>query len=43
MGYWEPAWVTETSWSGLQGSPWENMSLFDFNHKALPGAYFPWR
>ncbi len=43
MGYWEPAWVTETAWGGLQGSSWENMALFDFNHKALPGAYFPWR
>ncbi|MFM8994627.1 MAG: glycosyl hydrolase 53 family protein [Bacteroidota bacterium] len=43
MGYWEPAWVTEKIWGGLQGSSWENMALFDFNHKALSAAYFPWR
>jgi arabinogalactan endo-1,4-beta-galactosidase len=42
LGYWEPAWVTENAWSGLTGSPWENMALFDFHHKALPGAYFSW-
>jgi arabinogalactan endo-1,4-beta-galactosidase len=42
MGYWEPAWVTEPSKSGTDGSSWENLALFDFNHKALPAAYFPW-
>lgn len=43
LGYWEPAWVTEKTWSGTSGSSWENMSLFDFNHKALDAAYFQWQ
>lgn len=37
--YWEPAWVTsscETRWG--KGSHWENATLFDFDHRLLPGA-----
>lgn len=37
--YWEPAWVTsscETRWG--VGSHWENATLFDFEHRLLPGA-----
>lgn len=37
--YWEPAWVTsrcETRWG--KGSHWENATLFDFEHRLLPGA-----
>ena len=37
--YWEPAWVTSdcaTRWG--EGSHWENATLFDFDHRLLPGA-----
>jgi arabinogalactan endo-1,4-beta-galactosidase len=37
--YWEPAWISsacETRWG--QGSHWENATLFDFDHRLLPGA-----
>lgn len=37
--YWEPAWVTsscQTRWG--TGSHWENATLFDFDHRLLPGA-----
>jgi arabinogalactan endo-1,4-beta-galactosidase len=37
--YWEPAWVSstcETRWG--KGSHWENATLFDFEHRLLPGA-----
>ncbi len=30
--YWAPEWVSLTH----VGSPWENMCLFDFDHRALP-------
>jgi arabinogalactan endo-1,4-beta-galactosidase len=43
MGYWEPAWVTDKNGNNANGSPWENMGLFDFDHKALKGAYFNWK
>lgn len=43
MGYWEPAWVTDKNGNNTNGSPWENMGLFDFEHKALKGAYFNWK
>ncbi|HVB02257.1 MAG TPA: glycosyl hydrolase 53 family protein [Chitinophagaceae bacterium] len=38
--YWEPDWVAyngpaATDWQN--GSDWENLALFDFNFKALPG------
>lgn len=39
--YWEPAWVStncKTLW-GI-GSHWDNATLFDFNHKALPSLFF---
>jgi len=35
--YWAPEW---TPWKGVQatdGSAWENLALFDFNGRALPG------
>lgn len=41
--YWEPGWVGST-----HGSSWENLALFDFNNKALPGLEafeypnYPW-
>jgi arabinogalactan endo-1,4-beta-galactosidase len=43
LGYWEPAWVTDKNGNNANGSPWENMGLFDFEHKALKGAYFNWK
>ena len=39
--YWEPAWVStncKTLWG--TGSHWDNATLFDFNHKALPSLLF---
>ncbi len=38
--YWEPDWIAyagpaSTDWQN--GSDWENLALFDFNFKALPG------
>lgn len=48
MAYWEPAFVTKKEFScdsqlNGGGSSWENMCLFDFNHHALPAAYFNWK
>jgi arabinogalactan endo-1,4-beta-galactosidase len=48
MAYWEPAFVTQKEFScdsqvNGGGSGWENMCLFDFNHHALPAAYFNWK
>lgn len=37
FAYWEPAWVAYRGTQATDGSPWENMALFDFNRKALPG------
>ena len=34
--YWEPEWVSVKGQSTMVGSPWENLSLFDFQNKALP-------
>jgi len=34
--YWEPEWVTIQNSNFVIGSPWENLSLFDFHHRALP-------
>ena len=33
VAYWAPEW---SAFSGL-GTPWENLALFDFQHRALPG------
>jgi arabinogalactan endo-1,4-beta-galactosidase len=40
ISYWEPDWVAyagpqATDWQN--GSDWENLALFDFTYKALPG------
>ncbi len=48
MAYWEPAFVTKKDLScdsqlNGGGSSWENLCLFDFNHRALPAAYFNWK
>ncbi|MEI7472651.1 MAG: glycosyl hydrolase 53 family protein [Chitinophagaceae bacterium] len=41
--YWEPAWVAYRGNAASNGSPWENLALFDFNNKALAAlaAYTP--
>lgn len=39
--YWEPAWITSTLKDGWgTGSSWDNMTLFDFQGKALPGFQY---
>lgn len=35
--YWEPDWVAFRGPRATDGSTWENLALFDFNDKALPG------
>jgi arabinogalactan endo-1,4-beta-galactosidase len=35
--YWAPEWVAYKGTTSTNGSPWENMALFDFTHRALPG------
>ncbi|MBE0649785.1 MAG: glycosyl hydrolase 53 family protein [Bacteroidales bacterium] len=35
--YWEPDWVAFKGPQATNGSTWENLALFDFNNKALPG------
>jgi len=37
FSYWEPEWVAYRGTEASDGSPWENMALFDFNRQALPG------
>jgi arabinogalactan endo-1,4-beta-galactosidase len=37
FAYWEPEWVAYRGTEASDGSPWENMALFDFNRQALPG------
>ena len=34
--YWEPEWVAFRGPTASNGSPWENLALFDFSNKALP-------
>ncbi|CAN5267797.1 hypothetical protein BH11BAC6_BH11BAC6_08490 [soil metagenome] len=35
--YWEPDWVAFSGGIVIEGSSWENLTLFDFSNKALPG------
>jgi arabinogalactan endo-1,4-beta-galactosidase len=35
--YWAPDWVAFRGNTAENGSPWENMALFDFNNRALSG------
>ena len=37
FSYWEPGWIAYRGTEASDGSPWENMALFDFNRQALPG------
>lgn len=37
FAYWAPEWVAYRGAEAADGSAWENMALFDFNKKALPG------
>ena len=34
--YWAPDWVAFRGGAATNGSPWENLALFDFTNKALP-------
>lgn len=34
--YWAPEWVAFRGNEATNGSPWENLTLFDFDNKALP-------
>ncbi len=34
--YWAPDWVAFRGAAATNGSPWENLALFDFTNKALP-------
>ena len=34
--YWEPAWIPGVGWEPGAGDAWDNMTLFDFNGRALP-------
>jgi arabinogalactan endo-1,4-beta-galactosidase len=35
--YWEPCWTAFLGPTSTNGSPWENLALWDFNNKALNG------
>ncbi len=37
LAYWAPEWVAHKGNQATNGSPWENMTLFDFENKALEG------
>jgi arabinogalactan endo-1,4-beta-galactosidase len=36
FAYWAPEWVAYRGSQATNGSDWENMALFDFDHKASP-------
>ncbi len=36
--YWSPDWVAFRGTTSTNGSSWENLALFDFANKALPGV-----
>ena len=36
--YWGGEWIAFNGPQSVNGSPWENMALFDFQRKALPGV-----
>lgn len=36
FAYWAPEWIAYRGNEATNGSNWENMALFDFDHKALP-------
>lgn len=36
MCYWAPEWVAYKGTTSTDGSPWENLTLFDFKNKVLP-------
>ncbi len=38
--YWEPCWTAFLGPTATNGSPWENLTLWDFNNKALDGMTF---
>lgn len=38
FAYWAPEWIAFRGPEAENGSPWENLALFDFDHRLLPGA-----
>jgi arabinogalactan endo-1,4-beta-galactosidase len=36
MFYWEPAWIPGVPWEPGSGNAWDNLTLFDFQGRALP-------
>ncbi len=36
--WWESGWIPGAGWEPGQGNAWDNMTLFDFNGKALPSV-----
>lgn len=36
FAYWAPEWIAYRGEQATNGSAWENMALFDFDHKVLP-------
>jgi arabinogalactan endo-1,4-beta-galactosidase len=38
--YWEPEWVPGVGWAPGEGTPNDNLTLFDFQGRALPSAGF---
>jgi len=38
FAYWAPEWIAFRGPEATDGSPWENLALFDFDHRLLPGA-----
>ncbi len=36
FAYWAPEWIAYRGERATNGSAWENMALFDFDHKVLP-------
>jgi arabinogalactan endo-1,4-beta-galactosidase len=35
--YWEPAWIPGVGWEPGAGDAWDNLTLFDFKGRSLPG------
>ena len=38
--YWQPEWIPGVGWQPGAGTPNDNLTLFDFGGRALPGVSF---
>jgi arabinogalactan endo-1,4-beta-galactosidase len=38
--YWQPEWIPGVGWQPGAGTPNDNLTLFDFSGRALPGVSF---